>query len=190
MTRQSSVDITPDGFLVTQGGGDSETWSPTEQPGHFQAIDSPQTADFAVRDGKAVAFHPHGENDSLARVGPLYQRSVPLLIVLLASAAAVTTLIRPAIRLRRALPATRLQRRLNGAQLIASAAWLIALGAGAVFASGAENEGRLVFDSPGSSILIASSAALFASLLSAGVLIVCHLPGGAPRVGGSGASCG
>jgi CubicO group peptidase (beta-lactamase class C family) len=175
MTRQTSADVTPDGYLVMQGGGDIETWTPTEHPGHFQAVNSPQTADFVFRDGEAVAFHPHGETDALGRVGALYQRSVLLLVVLLAIAAAAITLIQPAIRSRRALPGTRLQRRLNVAQLLAAAAWLIALGAVAVFASAAENEARLVFDWPGAPLLIASSAALFASLLSAGVLIALPL---------------
>jgi hypothetical protein len=93
-------------------------------------------------------------------------------MALLASAAAIATLVGPAIRFRRALPASRLQRRLNEAQLLAACAWLIALCAGIVFASGAENMVQLVFAWPGTALVIASSAALSASLLSLGALVV------------------
>lgn len=171
MTRQASVDVTPDGYLVTKIGADAEIWTPSGEPGRFQAVSNPQTIDFVIRNGEAVELRPHGESDSLSRVGLLYQRSVLLLVVLLAGATAVVTLVQSAIRFRAALPATRLQRRLNVGQFLAAAFWLVALGGVAVFAGGAEDESRLIFDWPGTSLLIASSSALLASLLSAGVLI-------------------
>lgn len=172
MVDQSSVDVTPDGYLVTHDGGEAKTWAPTGRPGHFQAVDGPETTDFAIRGGQAVRWFPPGETISFDRVGPLYQRSVLLIMVLLASAAAIATLVGPAIRFRRALPASRLQRRLNEAQLLAAFAWLIALCAGIVFASSANNMVQLVFAWPGTALVIASSAALSASLLSLGALAV------------------
>ena len=175
MIGPSSIDVTPDGYLVTRTGGENETWTPTGRPGQFQVVDGPQTSDFAIRGGEAVVWYQQGGTASFDRVGPLYQRNVLLVVVLLASAAAAATLIGAAIRFRTALPATNIQRRLNGAQLLAAGAWLIALGACAVFVSGAENLVGLVFNWPGVPLLIASSAALFASLLSAGVLIALPL---------------
>ncbi|MGA9796274.1 MAG: hypothetical protein WBQ17_12150 [Rhizomicrobium sp.] len=94
-----------------------------------------------------------------------------MIVILAVFAAAVATLIGAAIRFRRTLPATRMLGRLDGAQLLAAGAWLIALGAGVVFASGGGNPVQLVFNWPGAPLLIASGAALLASLLSAGVLI-------------------
>jgi CubicO group peptidase (beta-lactamase class C family) len=171
MIGQLLIDVTPDGYLVTQSGGETETWTPTGRPGHFQAADGRQTTDFAIRGREAVRWYPQGGIASFDRVSPIYQRKVLLIVVLLAGAAAVTTLIGAAIRFRRALPATSIQRRLNGVQLLAAGAWLIALGAGAVFASGVGDKAHLVFDWPGVPLLIASTAALSAALLSAGVLV-------------------
>ncbi|MEO8779864.1 MAG: serine hydrolase domain-containing protein [Rhodanobacter sp.] len=170
MFFQSSVDVTPDGYLVTQSGGEPETWVPTGRPGHFQAVEGPQTTDFVIRGSEAVQWYQQGGIASFDRVGLIYQRRTLLLIALLASAAAAITLIGPAIRFRRALPATRMQSVLNGAQLLAAGAWLIAAGAGIVFISGA-NEAHLVFDWPSAPMLTASFAALSASLLSIGILI-------------------
>jgi hypothetical protein len=171
MTRQASVDVTPDGYLVAKIDADAEMWTPSGEPGRFEAVNNPKTIDFVIRDGEAVELRPHGESDSLSRVGPLYQRSVLLLVVLLAAATAVVTLVESAIRFRGALPATRLQRRLNVGQFLAAVLWLVALGGVAVFAGGAEDESRLIFDWPGTPLLIASSSALLASILSACVLI-------------------
>lgn len=169
LINQSSIEVTSDGYLTTRGGGEPETWTPIGRPGHFQAVDGPQTMDFAMRNGKAVRWFMPGETISLDRVGPLYQRNVLLALVLLASLTAVVTLIAASIRPRG--PATNLQRRLTGAQCLAAGAWLIALGACIVFAGGAENLVDLVFSWPGTALVTASSAALFASALSAVVLV-------------------
>jgi CubicO group peptidase (beta-lactamase class C family) len=171
MIGQASVEVTPDGYLVTQSGENAETWTPAGRPGHFQAVDGPQTTDFAIRDGAAVDWYRQGGTASFHRAGLIYRRNVLLLAVLLAGAAAAATLIGAAIRFRRALPATSMQRGLNVAQRLAAACWLIALGAGAVFAGGLGNKAHLVFDWPGIPLVSASSAALCASLLSAGVLL-------------------
>jgi CubicO group peptidase (beta-lactamase class C family) len=171
MIGQASVEVTPDGYLVTRSDGDTDTWTPSGRPGHFLAVDGPQTTDFAIRGGEAMQWYQQGGTASFNRVGPLYQRKVLLLVTLLACMAAAATVIGAALHWQRALASTRVQRRLGGAQLLAAAAWLIALGAAAVFGSGASDKAQLVFDWPGAPLLIASSAALLASLLSAGVLI-------------------
>jgi hypothetical protein len=170
MIGQASVEVTPDGYLVTRSDGDTDTWTPSGRPGHFEAVDGPETTDFAIHGGKAVQWYQQGGIASFIRVGPLYQRNVLLLVALLASVAAAATLMGAALCWRSASPSTNMQRRLDGAQRLAAAAWLIALGAAAVFGSGAGDKARLVFDWPGVPLLIASSAALFASLLSAGIL--------------------
>jgi CubicO group peptidase (beta-lactamase class C family) len=170
MIGQSSIYVTPDGYLVTQSE-EAKTWTPSGRPGHFLAADGVEATDFAIRSREAVKWYPQGGTASFDRVGPIYQRNVLLLVALLAGAAAAATLIGPAIRLGRTLPATTMQRRLNAAQLLAAGAWLIAIGAGAVFASGAGDRAHLVFDWPGVPLLTASSAALSATLLSVGVLI-------------------
>ena len=171
MIGQSSIYATPDGYLVTQSEGKAEIWTPTGRPGRFLAADGVQTTDFAIRGGAGMNWYHQGGTASFDRVGLIYQRNVLLLAALLASTAAAATLIGAAIRLHRTLPATNWQRRLNAAQILAAGAWLIALGAGVVFAGGAGNRAHLVFDWPGVPLLTASSAALSATLLSVGVLI-------------------
>lgn len=171
MTTQSSIDVTPDGYLVTQSDGEPRKWVPTGRPGHFQAVDGPEMLEFAFRDGEAVEWYSQGGIASFHRAGPLYELNTLLLVLLLAILAAVATLCGPAIRFRRALPATTVQSRLNEAQLLAAGAWLVAIGAAAIFAGGAGNLKDVVFDWPGIPLLVASSAALFAAIISAGILI-------------------
>jgi CubicO group peptidase (beta-lactamase class C family) len=171
MTRQASIDVTPDGYLVTQNGGVSQTWAPTAIADRFQAVGGTETIDFALRDGKAVRWYEPDGTVSYDRVGLVYERKALLLLVALAGAAAFAALIGPAIRFRRMLPATPLQRRIDGVQMLASAVWLFSLVATMLFVASAEDQGQFVFNWPGTSLLAASSAALFASLLSICILI-------------------
>jgi CubicO group peptidase (beta-lactamase class C family) len=169
--HETLIHVTPSGYLVTPSEGGVRTWTPTGRPGHFQAAEGPLTSDFRMHDGKAVEWYPPGGDASFDRVGPLYQRNVLLLVMLLALAAVAATLIGPVIRFGRPLPATSIQRRLNSVQLLAAGAWLIALCAGAVFAGRTDDLVQLLDSWPGAPLMTASSAALAASLLSAGILI-------------------
>jgi CubicO group peptidase (beta-lactamase class C family) len=176
MVGQTSIDVTSDGYLTAPiDGGDQRTWTATGRPGHFQAIDGLQTGDFTIRGGNAVEWYPPGVPASFDRAGLLYQLNMLLLVMLLAMAAAAATLIGPAIRFRTALPATATQRRLNGAQLLAAGIWLVALGASAAFAVIAAGNQSWLYSWPGAPLLTASSAALAASLLSAGILVASPL---------------
>jgi CubicO group peptidase (beta-lactamase class C family) len=171
LINQASVEVTDDGYLITQSGGETATWIPTEQPGHFRAVDGALTTDFGMRAGRGMEWDQPGGTESFARVGPLNQRSTLLFITLLAGMAAVGSLIAAAIRVRRPQLGTRMQRRLNSALLLASGAWLIALGSVAAFANGAANLRNLIFDWPGVLLLSASCASLLASILSAAMLV-------------------
>lgn len=170
LTRQWSVEETPEGYLVTQSGDTSDTWAPTAQPGHFQAVDGPQTTDFANRDG-AMQWYQPGGTESLARVGPIHERGLLFLTVALAAAAAVGSLTGAAMRFRKVMPATHMQQRLNSAHLLASAAWLVSIIAMTVFADDATNLRNLIFGWPGAALLTASYASLLATLLSLLALI-------------------
>ena len=171
LTRQASIEVTPDGYLITQNGGNTEAWTPSGARGHFLAIDGSQTSDFAFRDGQAVTWYEPDGTVSFARVEPLYQRSVLLIFVLLATIAAAVVLNGAAIGLRKAALATRVQRRMNRVQILAAGTWLIALVSCAIFISGADDQAHLVFTWPGLTLLIASTAALLASALSFGSLV-------------------
>jgi CubicO group peptidase (beta-lactamase class C family) len=171
MTRQASVDVTQDGYLVTQNGGNTQAWTPSGSLGHFLAIDGSQTSDFAFRDGKAVTWYEPDGTVSFDRVGPVYQRNVLLIVVLVATIAAAAVLNGAAIGLRRAAPSTRMQRRMNRVQILAAGTWLIALGFCAIFIGSAEDQGHLVFNWPGMTLLTASTAALLSSALSFGILV-------------------
>lgn len=171
MTRQASIDVTPDGYLVTQNGGVSQTWAPTALSNHFQAVGGTETTDFAVQDGKAVRWYEPDGTVSYDRVSFLYERKLLLLLVALAGVAAFATLIGPAIRFHRSLPSTALQRHMNRAQMLASGTWLFSLVATILFVNSAEDQGQFVLNWPGSSLSAASVAALLASLISLSVLI-------------------
>jgi CubicO group peptidase (beta-lactamase class C family) len=171
LINQASVEVSDEGYLITQSSGETGTWIPSEPPGHFRAVGSALTTDFGMRASRGMEWDQSGGTESFARVGPLYRRSTLLFITLLANMAAVGSLIAAATQVRRQRKGSGMQRRLNRALLLASGAWLIALGAFAAFANGAANLRNLIFDWPGVPLLSASCAALLASILSAAMLV-------------------
>jgi hypothetical protein len=64
-----------------------------------------------------------------------------------------------------------MQQRVNRVQMLAAGTWLIALGFCAFFIGSAEDQGHLVFNWPGMTLLTASTAALVSSALSFGILV-------------------
>jgi CubicO group peptidase (beta-lactamase class C family) len=174
MIGQSSIYVTSDGYLVTQNEGKPKAWVPDGRSGHFLAADGPQSLDFAIRGREAVTWYDAEAAVSFDRVGPIYQRNVLLLMALLTATAAAATLIASGTRARKSSAATRLQRQVNLAQLLAAGAWLIALGATAAFFAGADDKAGLVFAWPDVRLVIASSAALCAALLS--IVVLTALP--------------
>jgi CubicO group peptidase (beta-lactamase class C family) len=166
MVGEATISVTPDGRLLTPGADVVDAWVPDGPPGHFRAVEGPQTMSFSLAGGRALRWYPPGGVMSYDRVGPLYQQDVLADVAALALAALVATLAGPAIRWRRVLPQTGVQRTAGRVQLAAAGLWALAFVAAAVFAAGIGNQGRLLADWPSPVLITASAAALVAAVLS------------------------
>jgi hypothetical protein len=164
---QATIGVTPDGRLITPGfnGGD-DAWIPDGPPGHFRSVDSADTTSFQLDGAQAVRWYAAGGVISYDRIGPLYQRGVLIDVAVLALVALIATLAGPAVRFRRALPQTGVQRTANRVQLAAAALWALAFVAIAAFAAGIDNQARALADWPSPALVLAAAAALAAAVLS------------------------
>ncbi|HXQ16853.1 MAG TPA: serine hydrolase domain-containing protein [Caulobacteraceae bacterium] len=171
MVGEAAISVTPDGRLLTPGPDGAQAWVLDGAPGHFRAVDGPQTMSFRLGGERAVRWYPPDGVMSYDRVGPLYQLGVLADVAALALAALIATLAGPAIRWRRAPPQTGLQRNANRIQLAAAALWALAFVAAAVFASSIGNQARLLADWP-SPVLVAASAAALAAALASGFALL------------------
>jgi CubicO group peptidase (beta-lactamase class C family) len=175
MIAQAHITVTRDGRLVTAGGGGEQSWVPAGAPGLFQQTDGPETMGFVVKDGRAVRWYPPSGTVAFDRVGTLYNSQVLALVACLAALAAIATVVGLAVRFRRGLPQSAAQGRANLAQWLAALFWLVSFAALGIFAAGASNQADVLFHWPSPTILIASSAALAAAVLS-GLSLILTLP--------------
>ncbi len=163
---QADVSVTDDGRLIAPGEGGVQAWTPTGVAGQFRAIDGPETMLIGkAPDGAARLYMGNGVI-SYDRVGPLYWRSTLALLAALAAAAAVATLIGPALRFRRSLPQTPAQRVLSRMQIAAAALWIVACACLAGFGMAASNQAEVLYRWPTGPLLVASAAALLAAMWS------------------------
>ena len=172
LQSRSKVSVTRDGVLLTPGRDGPIRWTPA--PGAsldapyvaFQQADGPDVLVFQMRDGQAVRwFAPSGEAS--------YERSNIfarkwLLAALaaatgLASAAAIAGLF---LRDRREFRQTTIQGRADAAQISGSILWLAALGCFVAWDVGTADAANLVYGWPSAWLVIGSSCAFVAAVMT------------------------
>ncbi|MDT9599977.1 serine hydrolase domain-containing protein [Sphingosinicella rhizophila] len=122
----SKVSVTPEGYLITSGGGSPRAWVPAGKPGQFRAAVGDDYLNFGLDDkGKAKIYY---------QLASGFERSGPLMNPSLLTNLAILTLITSfglwvAFLARRATTSPVVaQRRSHHALLAAGAFWLIAMG--------------------------------------------------------------
>jgi CubicO group peptidase (beta-lactamase class C family) len=169
---QEDITVTPDGRLVVQGAGGATSWVPTGAPGQFRSADGANVMSFELQNGRAVRWiGPLGVSSS-DRASPIYRAQWLMLVAALAVIALIATLAGPFMRRGRELPQSETQRVGNVVQLAASGLWIVAFVGLAGFASGAGDQAKLLAGWPEPAIVIASTAALAAALLSWASLVL------------------
>jgi len=163
---QTRISVTREGTLAAPGPGGVFVFAPDGPPGHFRAVSGPEASDFELVNGRAVRWYPLAIV-SYDRAGPLYDLRTLAAVAALAVIGVVAVLIGPALRFRRELPQTALQRWANGGQIAAAAAWIVCFVAVGAFAGKASNQAEVLYAWPTVSLLTASIAGLCAALLSA-----------------------
>jgi hypothetical protein len=169
----TEVGVTPSGYLRTTDALDGDRlWAATDKPGVFRSFDGAQTLVFDIRDGRAVRFFSPDGASTLERRGSLAGPRLLAILAGLTILAALATLIGTAFRNRRDFRQTTVQARASLMQNTQAVLWLAALGAFAVWNSGAGNSASLVYDWPGPWIVLASACALVAAVLTIMTLIM------------------
>jgi CubicO group peptidase (beta-lactamase class C family) len=171
------VSVTPDGRLVTSGGGETRTWVPEGplEEGRFIASLGDARLFFRIRDGKALSFRTGG-NAAVMERAPFWETLSTLsLLGALTAAAAVATLAGVLMRNRRDHRENPMQARAALVQNIQAGLWLATLGLFVGWAMAAiGDEAKAVFEWPNAMVTIASSCALVATALN--LLTLAALP--------------
>ena len=167
-----SVQVTPDGRLITSGLAGTQTWVPEGDPaaGRFVSTTSAQRMAFAIEDGKAHSFRSTFNDARFQRVGLWSQPQVLAWLAALSIIAAVSTLVGLALRNRRDLRQTQIQSQASLIQTIQAVLWLLAIGLFVSWVSGAGDTAKVVYTWPGVRLILASACALVASALTLATL--------------------
>lgn len=164
-----TVSVNPQGFLVAAADGPPRRYLPTDTPGLFRSVDNPSAILFEPAEGRAQRIV--GVAVSLERVGFLGQPRLLAALAGLTLAISLIVLITLIARRGYKPPNSANQQLSCHARVAASLCWLVAFTALGVLAFRARaNQDIVVYSWPTTSILVFSTGALVASLLSAGSL--------------------
>ncbi|MBS0411853.1 MAG: beta-lactamase family protein [Proteobacteria bacterium] len=169
-----TVRVGEDGKLLLTGGDVRGVWSPDGPPdrGQFRSDDGPQRLVFDRSGGRARRFFAPWGGLTFERVGFWSQAAALVWATVLVMVAAISTLGGVALRLRRDFRETSSQRRASLLQSSQSVLWIVAA---SLFAGWAMNTGdvaQVMYDWPGWNLLLASTCALVAALMSIGGVIL------------------
>jgi CubicO group peptidase (beta-lactamase class C family) len=164
-----SIGVTPDGYLVAGGVGPSpQRFVPGPGPDDFVNANGPYGPLGRIhfeRDGERairIAIVPI----AFERTTPLYDRSTLTLCAGLAFVSALGIVIGGFLRLARKPAASEGQRLAGGTQLACAWLWLASFAGFAAFVARAADSVNVIYGWPGVPMLVASSAALAASVLT------------------------
>jgi CubicO group peptidase (beta-lactamase class C family) len=162
--QAATIGVSPDGYLTLSGPQGPQRFVPTGEPDRFRAANGPGLIEFERRDGRLVL---PTIGMAFEKAGLLQSSTILIALSVLAVLAAIGSLIGVRIRAGRGLPSTRAQRRAGQLLVGAAMLWIASLASLAVFAAGvASNANQLVFSWPTPSIVLFSTLALFAALVS------------------------
>ncbi len=166
LSRPLSVRVTEDGRVLTQGDGRDQAWTLAPSGDRLIAVDGPQTSQFLLEDGRAERWLPPGGQGAYDRA-PLWLRLPALLAGAgLTLVAALLTLGGLFARSRRDYRQTAAQSRANLLQTTVSVLWLVAFSAFAVWVIRARDAAHVMYAWPGASLLVASTCAFVAAILT------------------------
>ncbi|WP_245863859.1 serine hydrolase domain-containing protein [Caulobacter mirabilis] len=161
-----TVAVSPDGRLLIRGFDSASAWVPQGTDGVFREVGGWRTIVFAMQDGRATGYYNSSGVAKYAKVGLLGGQGWLGWLTALTAIAAIATLAGIPMRGRRDSRETPMQRRASLIQSLQAVLWLAAIGATLVWLSKTGDVAAIFFDWPGAWLLIASSCALVAAVLS------------------------
>ncbi|MBI5940836.1 MAG: beta-lactamase family protein [Caulobacterales bacterium] len=172
INSRTSVSVTDRGQLLITGFDSSSLWVPEGTGGRFREVGGWRKISFVMQDGRAVRYFSSTGAAAFQRVGFFGGQGWLVNLGLLAVIAALATLGGLLMRDRKDHRETPMQRRASLMQTTQAVLWLLAAGALAIWAGKAADIAAIFFDWPGGWMLIASSCALVAAILSAVTLVL------------------
>ncbi len=163
-----TVKVSPQGRLLVSGAEAQGAWSlagPVAQ-GQFTSDEGPQRLVFALSDGQAQKFFAPWGGLTFERVGFLDQSGALLWMTVLAAVASLATLGGVVMRLRRDGRETSTQRAASLLQSSQAALWLAAAVLFAGWSMNTRDIAQVMYSWPGWNLLLASTCALVAALMS------------------------
>jgi CubicO group peptidase (beta-lactamase class C family) len=171
------VKVTSDGHLALADGDRPQLFSPQGPPaaGHFESDRGDGPLVFQMKDGRAARFFTPDGTATFERAG-IWRRTGTLVVMTLLTLLATVVALRDLLaRARRDFRETSSQRRSGIILTTAAALWLLAIGLFGVWAAGTGDEAKVMYDWPGVTLVVASTCALAASLLSASTMLLLPL---------------
>lgn len=173
LTGAVQVRVTPEGRLVTTGGGPPKVWVPDGPvaDGRFIAVDGEERLAFRMVDGQAVSYVYGPRVAQFERTSFWRSPGALGLLAGLTAGAAVVGLGGAMVRGRRELRENQVQNRASLVQNLQAGLWLISMATFGVWGAKAlADPARLVFRWPGPLLVTASACALVAAALTATTL--------------------
>jgi CubicO group peptidase (beta-lactamase class C family) len=170
------VKVSPDGVLVAPAAGGVARWVPDEgssldQPQvRFHAVDGVGALAFDIQSGQARRWFAPSGLAAYERVGFLFSRTVLIAAAAATVIGALGALAGLFLRDRRDFRQTSIQGRADAAQLSASVLWIAAVACFAAWALSAKDAARAMFGWPDARLVIGSSCALVATIMTVVVL--------------------
>jgi CubicO group peptidase (beta-lactamase class C family) len=174
LTARIQVAVKRDGRLTVTGDGQDDVFVPDGQPGQFREIGGQRRlAGFQMAGGVAQRWLSPSGAGAYERVGSFKRKRMLGPIGLAALIASVATLVGLFTRDRREFRQTSIQGRASAIQTSTAGLWLVAIGGFGWWALRTLRDPSVAFyEWPGPWVLIASSAALVATLCSAGQVLL------------------
>ena len=170
----AEVRITDDGRLVTRTDRQTLTWVPEGEvtAGRFVSATGPARLVFDMADGRATRAISSMNSQTLERTG-FWNEPAPLAaLAILTALAAASTLGGVVLRNRREFRKTSIQSRASVIQNVQAALWLTGFALFGLWASGAGDSAKVMYDWPGPWLVIASACALVATLMTAVTAVI------------------
>ena len=172
LRADAPVSVTQDGVLLIGSASGSTRWTPDpaaslDAPNvTFHRVGGPQTLVFEVKDGRATRwFAPNGDA-AFERSGLLSDPRIMALLALATAASGIAAIAGLFMRNRRDFRQTSIQGRADAAQVSGSILWLVTIVCFGIWALRSTDAARTMFNWPGPLLLIASSSALVAAVLT------------------------
>jgi hypothetical protein len=169
----AEVSVSEDGRLVTRSGELVRTWTPDGAPHRFRSSDGDSRLVFEMEDGRAVRWHSPSGAASYDRQSWLQSPTALSLLGNLVLLASLLALGGAVLRLRRGgHRSSGAQVRSSALEVAASLLWVVTAVGFTGFALSAGDSANVLYNWPGPWLVGASTAALLASLATAGLVVM------------------